>query len=187
MQVFRIARIMRIFKLARRSVALHSIAHTVKTSWKDLGLLFMLVGMGMLVFGSLAYYIENGEEETGFTSIPNGMWWAVQTLTSLGYGDFWPTTVLGKIIGSMCAVCGVLVMALPIPIVVDNFADYYSEQKKLEAKEMKKEAQAKQAKMDEAAEQVANLALVETILGTPQMSPGDRVAMGKENGTHDKE
>ena len=72
------------------------------------------------------------------------MWWAVQTLTSLGYGDFWPQTLLGKIVGSMCAVCGVLVMALPIPIVVDNFADYYSEQKKIEAKELKKEAQAKQ-------------------------------------------
>ena len=70
MQVFRIARIMRIFKLARRSVGLQSMAHTVKTSWKDLGLLFMLVGMGQLVFGSLLYYIESGEEETGFTSIP---------------------------------------------------------------------------------------------------------------------
>ena len=190
MQVFRIARIMRIFKLARRSVGLQSIAHTVRTSWKDLGLLFMLVGMGMLVFGSLEYYIENGEEDTGFTSIPQGMWWAVQTLTSLGYGDFWPTTVLGKIIGSMCAVCGVLVMALPIPIVVDNFADYYSEQKKLEANEMKKEAQAKQAKMDEAAEQVANLALVQTMVnkprafGTPPMSPDDRKSRVKENGTH---
>ena len=70
MQVFRIARIMRIFKLARRSVGLQSIAHTVRTSWKDLGLLFMLVGMGMLVFGSLEYFIENEEPETGFTSIP---------------------------------------------------------------------------------------------------------------------
>ena len=188
MQVFRIARIMRIFKLARRSVGLQSIAHTVKTSWKDLGLLFMLVGMGMLVFGSLAYYIENGEEGTGFTSIPNGMWWAVQTLTSLGYGDFWPTTVLGKIIGSMCAVCGVLVMALPIPIVVDNFADYYSEQKKMEAKEMKKEAQAKQAIMDGEAEHVANLALVTTIMGTTgQTSPGQQSGqeISKTNGTHD--
>merc|ERR1719186_1538974 len=102
MQVFRIARIMRIFKLARRSVGLQSIAHTVKTSWKDLGLLFLLVGMGMLVFGSREYYIENEEDDTGFTSIPQGMWWAVLTLTSLGYGDFWPTTILGKIIGSMC-------------------------------------------------------------------------------------
>ena len=90
MQVFRIARIMRIFKLARRSVGLQSIAHTVRTSWKDLGLLFSLVAMGMLVFGSLEYFIENEQEDTGFTSIPQGMWWAVQTLTSLGYGDFTP-------------------------------------------------------------------------------------------------
>merc|ERR1719428_1943164 len=88
MQVFRIARIMRIFKLARRSVGLQSIAYTVKTSYKDLGLLFSLVFMGMLVFGSLAFYIENAEEDTGFNSIPNGMWWALQTLTSVGYGDF---------------------------------------------------------------------------------------------------
>merc|ERR1719320_1598488 len=147
MQVFRIARIMRIFKLARRSVGLQSIAHTVRTSWKDLGLLFSLVAMGMLVFGSLEYFIENDQPDTGFTSIPQGMWWAVQTLTSLGYGDFAPETFLGKVVGSCCAVCGVLVMALPIPIVVDNFADYYSEQKKLEAKEMKKEAQQKQAEL----------------------------------------
>ena len=154
MQVFRIARIMRIFKLARRSVGLQSIAHTVKTSYTDLGLLFMLVGMGQLVFGSLLFYIESGEEDTGFYSIPQGMWWAVQTLTSLGYGDFAPETFLGKVVGSCCAVCGVLVMALPIPIVVDNFADYYSEQKKLEAKEMKKEAQQKQAELEMAAAQV---------------------------------
>ena len=101
------------------------------------------------------------------------MWWAVQTLTSLGYGDFTPQTLLGeilssdwseyksrfligpgKIVGSLCSVCGVLVMALPIPIVVDNFADYYSEQKKIEAKELKKEAQAKQAEFDVDAEKV---------------------------------
>ena len=81
---------MRIFKLARRSVGLQSIAHTVRTSWKDLGLLFMLVGMGMLVFGSLLYYIETNVEDTSYVSIPAGMWWAVQTLTSLGYGDYWP-------------------------------------------------------------------------------------------------
>ena len=184
MQVFRIARIMRIFKLARRSVGLQSIAHTVRTSWKDLGLLFMLVGMGMLVFGSLEYYIENAEPKTGFTSIPQGMWWAVQTLTSLGYGDFTPQTLLGKIVGSLCAVCGVLVMALPIPIVVDNFADYYSEQKKLEAKELKKEAQARQAEVDLEAERVANRALLRTLLSSPTVfvsnpaSPPD-----KQNGS----
>lgn len=189
MQVFRIARIMRIFKLARRSVGLQSIAHTVKTSWKDLGLLFLLVGMGMLVFGSLEYYIENEEDETGFTSIPQGMWYAVQTLTSLGYGDFTPQTFLGKVVGSFCGVCGVLVMALPIPIVVDNFADYYSEQKKLEAKELRREAQAKQTEFDVAAKKVAENGLVKTLaskpgaFSTPPMSPPDGVSRFRLNGT----
>merc|ERR1711978_436282 len=104
--------------------------------------------------------IENGEEDTGFYSIPQGMWWALQTLTSVGYGDFTCTTVLGKLIGGACGVCGVLVMALPIPIVVDNFADYYSEQKKMEAKELKREAQAKAAEFECEAEAAANVSLV---------------------------
>ena len=167
MQVFRIARILRIFKLARRSVGLQSIMHTVKTSWKDLLLLFMLVGMGMLVFGSLLYYIENGEEETGFTSIPQGMWWAVQTLTSLGYGDFGVQSVLGKCVGACCAVCGVLVMALPIPIVVDNFADYYDEQKKIEAAELKMDDDAKEDVFKARAALAAKEALLESLFAKP--------------------
>ena len=121
----------RIFKLARRSVGLQSMAYTVKNSWQDLFLLASLIMIGMMVFGSLEYYIEMDEEETGFYSIPQGMWWAVQTLTSLGYGDFPVQTIPGKLFGSMCAVSGVLVLALPIPIVVDNFADYYKEQKQV--------------------------------------------------------
>ena len=184
MQVFRIARIMRIFKLARSSVGLQSIAHTVKTSWKDLGLLFMLVGMGMLVFGSLLYYIESEEVDTGFTSIPQGMWWAVQTLTSLGYGDFPVQSVLGKMVGACTAVCGVLVMALPIPIVVDNFADYYSEQKKLEAKEMREEERAKEAVVLLAAAQLAEDALMDTISRPENLAyqPGSQEQPGEAEG-----
>ena len=78
----------------------------------------------------------------------------------------------------MCAVCGVLVLALPIPIVVDNFADYYSEQKKIEAKELKKEAAAKQAEVDLEGERLANKKLVITLTSSPgpfsepPLSPG---------------
>ena len=92
------------------------------------------------------------------------MWWAVQTLTSLGYGDFWPHTILGKIVGSMCAVCGVLVMALPIPIVVDNFGNYYAEQKKLEARELKKEAQEKAARLERRQEQTCTAGLLTSLV-----------------------
>ena len=117
----------------------------------------------MLFYGSLEYFIENGEEDTGFYSIPQGMWWAVQTLTSLGYGDFSPTTFLGKIIGSACAVSGVLVMALPIPIVVDNFGNYYAEQKKLEAREIKKEAQDKAGRLERRKELACKVGLFNTV------------------------
>ena len=144
--MFRIARIMRIFKLARRSVGLQAIAHTMKSSYKELGLLLMFVGMGMLIFGSLCYFAEKDVEDSSYTSIPQSMWWAIQTLTSVswlsmaelwinhetlkvGYGDLSPSTVFGKLVGCVCAVAGVLVMALPIPIVVENFAAFYDDQK----------------------------------------------------------
>ena len=128
--VFRIARILRIFKLARSSEGLQAIAHTMKTSYKELSLLLLFVGMGMLIFGTLAYFAEKDALDTKYTSIPEAMWWAIQTMTSVGYGDLYPTTVLGKVIGSCCGVSGILVMALPIPIVVENFGAYYMEQKK---------------------------------------------------------
>ena len=71
----------------------------------------------------------------------------------------------------MCAVCGVLVMALPIPIVVDNFADYYQEQKKLEAKELKAEANAVEEVLREAGHCAAMAGLVDTVSQTTQPAP----------------
>ena len=88
----------------------------------------------------------------------------MQTLTSLGYGDFSPTTLLGKLVGSACAVSGVLVMALPIPIVVDNFGNYYAEQKKLEQREMKVEAAERAARMVRRQQVVAREGVVDTVI-----------------------
>ena len=72
----------------------------------------------------------------------------------------------GLLSGSMCAVCGILVMALPIPIVVDNFADYYQEQKKLEAAELKAEAQAVEAEWRSEQHETAMQGLLETVQAT---------------------
>ena len=75
-----------------------------------------------------------------------------------------PTTILGKLVGSACAVSGVLVMALPIPIVVDNFGSYYAEQKKLEARELKKEAQERAGRMVRRQEVVGREGVFETVV-----------------------
>ncbi|KAK5975444.1 hypothetical protein GCK32_005074, partial [Trichostrongylus colubriformis] len=94
----------------------------------ELFLLVFFVLLGIVIFAALVYYAERVEDnpENQFDSIPVGLWWAVITICTIGFGDLVPKTYLGMLVGSICALMGVLTIALPVPVIVSNFAMFYS-------------------------------------------------------------
>jgi len=150
LQVFRIFKLARVLKLARHSPGLQAIAYTLQHSYKELALLIFLMCISGIIIGSLAYFIEI-DNDSGFTSIPTAFYWVVITMTTVGYGDISPSSGLGKLVGTICAVSGVLVLSLPIPIIAQNFEKFHKNQQKKDQaeKSKKKRAAAKKKEFEE--------------------------------------
>ncbi|KAM7353349.1 potassium voltage-gated channel shaker cognate w isoform 2-T4 [Cochliomyia hominivorax] len=128
LEFFSIIRIMRLFKLTRHSSGLKILIQTFRASAKELTLLVFFLVLGIVIFASLVYYAERIQTNphNDFNSIPLGLWWALVTMTTVGYGDMVPKTYIGMFVGALCALAGVLTIALPVPVIVSNFAMYYS-------------------------------------------------------------
>ncbi|KAK0166149.1 hypothetical protein PV328_004596 [Microctonus aethiopoides] len=128
LEVLSVVRVLRLFKLTNHSPGLRILIHTFKASAKELGLLVFFLVLGIVVFASLIFYAERLQEnpENDFDSIPKGLWWALVTMTTVGYGDMTPKTFPGMFIGGLCALAGVLTIAVPVPVIVSNFSMFYS-------------------------------------------------------------
>ncbi|KTF92556.1 hypothetical protein cypCar_00038294, partial [Cyprinus carpio] len=114
---------------------LRVLGHTLRASTNEFLLLIIFLALGVLIFATMIYYAERigaspndptASHHTMFKNIPIGFWWAVVTMTTLGYGDMYPQTWSGMLVGALCALAGVLTIAMPVPVIVNNFGMYYS-------------------------------------------------------------
>lgn len=129
-RVLRLFRLFRIFKMGRYSLAFGLITTVIKKRREELVVTLTLLIIMLIFASTLMYYIEYEPDKPGFQSIPETMWWGVATLTTVGYGDVYPVTALGKVLGAVIAIMGVGLFALPAGIIAGGFESELSNKKK---------------------------------------------------------
>jgi voltage-gated potassium channel len=126
-RIFRLLRVFRILKLARFTREVYILLDALKTSMHKVSVFFVTILAIVIFMGTLMYVVEGGEK--GFTNIPQSIYWAIVTVTTVGYGDMVPHTVLGKIISSVVMIIGYAIIAVPTGIITVAIANSRNETK----------------------------------------------------------
>ncbi|XP_046357743.1 potassium voltage-gated channel protein Shal-like isoform X4 [Haliotis rufescens] len=143
----RVFRVFRIFKFSRHSQGLRILGYTLKSCASELGFLLFSLTMAIIIFATVMFYAEKNVTNTKFTSIPAAFWYTIVTMTTLGYGDMVPNTITGKIVGGVCSLSGVLVIALPVPVIVSNFSRIYHQNQRADKRKAQKKARLARIRM----------------------------------------
>lgn len=132
----RVLRMMRVFwlmKLARHFLGLQTLGMTLRRCYREMVMLLVFVCVAMAIYSALAQLLEYGLDlETrnpDFASIPAAAWWVIISMTTVGYGDMYPVTMGGRMLGGVCVVSGIVLLALPITFIYHSFVQCYHELK----------------------------------------------------------
>ncbi len=120
----RVLRLLRVYKLTRHSPALSILTAVIREERSALGAAFSILAILLVFAATGAYYVEHRAQPEAFGSIPAAMWWALVTLTTVGYGDVVPVTVAGRLFGGFITVLGLGMAALPAGILASGLADH---------------------------------------------------------------
>lgn len=124
LRFLRVIRLFRLFKLTRYSIAMQALLEALRAEADSLGAAFFLLFVLFILASSGIYLLENRIQPEAFGSIPAAMWWAMTTLTTVGYGDVVPITTWGKIFGGCITIIGVGMVALPAGIIASGFSEH---------------------------------------------------------------
>jgi voltage-gated potassium channel len=123
LRFFRVLRMLRLAKLGRTSRAWDQIRDALYDKRYEFALILGLLAIAMLISGSLLYWAEADAQPDKFGSIPRALWWAIITLTTVGYGDAYPVTGFGKLLAGIIAIIGVMIVALPTGLFAASFTE----------------------------------------------------------------
>ncbi len=129
-RILRLLRFFRFFKLGRYLNASRVITNVFKSKKEELVLSFVITIFLIIIASSVMYYAEHDAQPDKFSSIPETMWWSVATLTTVGYGDEYPITGLGKFLTACISILGIGMFALPAGILASGFSDEFKKLKK---------------------------------------------------------
>ncbi|XP_007890632.1 potassium voltage-gated channel subfamily G member 3 isoform X2 [Callorhinchus milii] len=133
LRVLRMMRIFWVIKLARHFLGLQTLGLTLKRCYREMVMLLVFICVAMAIFGALAQLLESGldleNKNEDYASIPASCWWVIISMTTVGYGDMYPITVPGRILGGMCVISGIVLLALPITFIYHSFVQCYHEVK----------------------------------------------------------
>ena len=123
LRMLRLLRFFRLFRLTAYIKAAKLVTNVFKSKFHELLLSLILIMFLIIIASCLVYFAEHLQKDSDFTSIPATIWWAVVSLTTVGYGDMIPVTVWGKIFASLILLAGVALFALPAGIITSGFLD----------------------------------------------------------------
>ena len=137
-RAIRLVRLLRVLKLNRYTDAVASIATVFRSKFREILVSVLLVMIMLVIASLLIYYAEHDAQPDKFANAFSGVWWAVATLTTVGYGDIYPVTALGRFLGGIIAITGIGLVAVPTGIISAGFVELLEKKHSGEEKERPK-------------------------------------------------
>ena len=122
-RVIRLVRLLRLFKLTRYTDAISSIGAVFRSKFQEILVSVIFVVILLIISSLLIYYAEHDAQPDKFKNAFSGVWWAVATLTTVGYGDIYPVTAMGRFLGGIIALTGIGLVAVPTGIISAGFVE----------------------------------------------------------------